>query len=93
MFQTQAIKPLSDFVRNTKAHIEHLKSTREPQILTVNGEASIVVQDAASYEKMAALAEQAREDARLRTAMEYFRNGGEGIEAGKVFAKLGAKYL
>lgn len=93
MFKAQAIKPLSDFVRNTKAHIEHLKSTREPQILTVNGEASIVVQDAASYEKMAALAEQAREDAKLRAALEYFREGGEGMEASKVFAKLGSKYL
>jgi hypothetical protein len=43
MFKADAIKPLSDFVRNTKAHIEHLKITQEPQILTVNGEASIVV--------------------------------------------------
>ena len=93
MFKTTAIKPLSDFVRNTKAHIEHLKSTHEPQILTVNGEATIVVQDAASYEKMAALAEQARQDAKLQTAMEYFRKGGAGIKATDVFAKLDAKYL
>jgi prevent-host-death family protein len=93
MFKTTAIKPLSDFVRNTKAHIEHLKSTHEPQILTVNGEASIVVQDAASYEKMAALAEQARQDAKLQSAMEYFRKGGKGIKADDVFAKLESKYL
>ena len=93
MFKTTAIKPLSDFVRNTKAHIEHLKSTREPQILTVNGEASIVVQDVASYEKMVALAEQARQDAKLQTAMEYFRKGGAGITSADVFAKLDAKYL
>lgn len=93
MFESSAIKPLSDFVRHTKAHIEHLKSTQKPQILTVNGEATIVVQDAASYEKMAALAEQARQDARLRSTMEYFRKGGEGIKAADVFAKLEAKYL
>lgn len=93
MFKTTAIKPLSDFMRNTKAHIEHLKSTQEPQILTVNGEASIVVQDAASYERLAALAEQARQDAKLKTAMEYFRKGGEGINAVDVFAKLETKYL
>lgn len=93
MFKTTAIKPLSDFVRNTKAHIEHLKSTCEPQILTVNGEASIVVQDVASYEKMVALAEQARQDAKLQTAMEYFRKGGAGITSADVFAKLDAKYL
>jgi prevent-host-death family protein len=93
MFKTTSIKPLSDFVRNTKAHIEHLKSTHEPQILTVNGEAAIVVQDAESYEKMAALAEQARQDAKLQAAMDYFQKGGEGIKADDLFAKLEAKYL
>ena len=93
MVKTSAIKPLSDFVRNTKAHIEALKASHEPQILTVNGEAMIVVQDAASYEEMAALADQARQDARLQTAMEYFRKGGQGIKAEDVFGKLEAKYL
>ncbi len=91
--KTSAIKPLSDFVRNTKAHIDALRASHEPQILTVNGEAAIVVQDAASYEEMAALADQARQDARLRTAMEYFRKGGEGIRAEDVFGSLDAKYL
>ena len=91
--KTSAIKPLSDFVRNTKAHIDALRASHEPQILTVNGEAAIVVQDAASYEEMAALADQARQDARLRTAMEYFRKGGKGIRAEDVFGSLDAKYL
>jgi prevent-host-death family protein len=91
--KTPAIKPLSDFVRNTKAHIDALRASHEPQILTVNGEAAIVVQDAASYEEMAALADQARQDARLRTALEYFRKGGEGIRAEDVFGSLDAKYL
>jgi prevent-host-death family protein len=93
MFKAAAIKPLSDFVRNTKSHIEHLKFTHEPQILTVNGEAAIVVQDAASYEKMAALAEQARQDARLQASLNYFRAGGEGISLDEVFAKLETRYL
>jgi hypothetical protein len=43
MFKTTVIKPLSDFVRNTMAHIEHLSSNREPQILTVHCESSLVV--------------------------------------------------
>lgn len=93
MLKFTAIKPLSDFVRNTKAHIEHLKATHEPQILTVNGEAAIVVQDAAAYEKMAVLAEQARQDAKLQAALEYFRKGGEGVKAADVFGALEAKYL
>ena len=93
MIKTKSIKPLSDFLRNSKSHILALKETQEAEILTVNGEAAVVVQDAESYEKMAALAEQARQDARLRQAMAYFENGGKGIKAEDVFANLDAKYL
>lgn len=93
MVKTSAIKPLSDFVRNTKLHVETLKTTQEPEILTVNGEAAIVVQDAESYQEMATLAEQARQDARLQTAMAYFREGGKGISADDVFEKLDVKYI
>lgn len=93
MLKTKSIKPLSDFLRNSKSHITALKESHEPEILTVNGEAAIVVQDAESYEEMAALAEQARQDARLQKAMTYFREGGKGIKATEVFADLDAKYL
>ena len=93
MLKATSIKPLSDFVRNTKSHIETLKSSSEPEILTVNGEATIVVQDVESYERMAMLAEQARQDARLQAAMEYFQKGGHGIKADDVFASLEKKFL
>ncbi|MFT5492091.1 MAG: PHD/YefM family antitoxin component YafN of YafNO toxin-antitoxin module [Limisphaerales bacterium] len=93
MIKAKAIKPLSDFLRNSKSHITALKKTHEAEILTVNGEAAVVVQDAESYEEMAALAEQARQDARLQKAMTYFRDGGKGIKATDVFADLDAKYL
>jgi len=93
MIKTSAIKPLTDFLRNSKFHIKELKKTSEPEILTVNGEAAVVVQDAKSYERMASLAEQAREDARLRAALDYFRKGGEGIKAEDVFASLEKKYM
>jgi hypothetical protein len=93
MIKTKSIKPLSDFLRNAKSHIATLKETHEAEILTVNGEAAIVVQDAGSYQEMAALAEQARQDARLQSAMTYFRDGGKGIKAADVFADLDAKYL
>lgn len=92
MVKTSAIKPLTDFLRNSKSHIQTLHATREPAILTVNGEAAIVVQDASSYEKMAALAEQAIQDARLQSAMEYFREGGKGIASEDVFSRLEEKF-
>ncbi len=93
MVKAKSIKPLSDFLRNSKSHITSLKASGEAEILTVNGEAAVVVQDAESYEAMAALAEQAQQDARLQKAMEYFRKGGKGIKASDVFADLDAKYL
>ncbi len=93
MVKSSAIKPLSDFLRNSKSHIQNLHATQEPEILTVNGEAAVVVQDAAAYEKMATLAEQAIQDARLQSAMNYFRDGGKGISAEDVFASLEKKYL
>ena len=51
------------------------------------------MQDVKSYERMAMLAEQARQDARLQAAMEYFQKGGQGIKADDVFASLEKKYL
>ena len=92
MIKAKSIKPLSDFLRNSKSHIATLKESREAEILTVNGEAAVVVQDAESYEEMAALAEQARQDARLQKAMAYFRDGGKGIRAADVFTDLDTKY-
>lgn len=93
MVKATSIKPLSDFLRNSKSHIHALTQSREPEILTVNGEASVVLQDVESYERMAELAEQAIRDARLQTAMKYFRDGGKGIAIDDVFAELEEKYI
>jgi len=46
------IHSLSDFQRNTKDHIRKLKKTGKPAILTVNGEAEVVVQSAEAYQKL-----------------------------------------
>ena len=90
--KTTAIRPLSDFLRNSKVHIAKLKQTQEAEVLTVNGSAAVVVQNPEAYERMKALAEQAIQDAKLQSALSYFRDGGEGIEANKVFAELDEKY-
>ena len=46
------IQSLSNFKRNTSGFIEQMKETGEPVILTVNGKAEVVVQDAISYQKL-----------------------------------------
>ena len=45
------IRSLTHFIRNAKAHVERLRETGKPAVLTVNGEAAIVVQDARAYQR------------------------------------------
>jgi prevent-host-death family protein len=48
----QDIHPLTDFKRNTSSFMSQLKKTRRPVVLTVNGKAELVVQDAESYQRV-----------------------------------------
>jgi len=52
MIALQDIRSLTDFQRNTKAHLRRLKSSGRPEVLTVNGRAELIVQDAAAFEDM-----------------------------------------
>ena len=47
---SQDIRPLTDFKRNTGDFMSQMKRTRRPVVLTVNGKAQLVVQDAESYQ-------------------------------------------
>lgn len=51
MIALQDIRSLTDFQRNTKTHLKRLKATGRPEVLTVNGKAELIVQDAAAYEE------------------------------------------
>lgn len=44
------IRSLSDFKRKTSELIARLKSTGDPLVLTINGRAEVVVQDAEAYQ-------------------------------------------
>ena len=52
MIALQDIRSLTDFQRNTKSHLKRLKATGRPAVLTVNGNAELIVQDAAAFEDM-----------------------------------------
>jgi prevent-host-death family protein len=49
---TRDIHSLSTFKRDTAKLVRQLKKTGQPVVLTVNGRAELVVQDAASYQKL-----------------------------------------
>ncbi len=46
------IQSLSTFKRESTRLIKQMKKTKEPMVLTVNGKAEIVVQDAESYQEL-----------------------------------------
>jgi len=46
------IRSLSDFKRNTSELLERLKKTGNPLVLTINGKAEVVVQDAEAYQEL-----------------------------------------
>ncbi|MFP5270086.1 type II toxin-antitoxin system Phd/YefM family antitoxin [Coleofasciculus sp.] len=46
------IQSLSTFKRNTSDLIQQMKETGNPIVLTVNGKAEVVVQDATAYQKL-----------------------------------------
>ena len=53
------IQSLSSFKRETTKVARKLKRTGKPVVLTVNGKAEMVVQDAAAYQRLLDLAAQA----------------------------------
>ncbi len=70
------IHPLTDFKKNTPEFLRRLKETGDPVILTINGKAELVVQDAASYQKLLDLAEETK-------VIEGIRQGLEDLKAGR----------
>jgi PHD/YefM family antitoxin component YafN of YafNO toxin-antitoxin module len=52
MIRPEDIGSLTDFSRNTKAHLRRLKRTGRPELLTVNGKAEVVIQNASAYQRL-----------------------------------------
>jgi prevent-host-death family protein len=71
MIDLENIHPLTDFKRNVKQFIERTKATKSPLVLTVNGKAEIVVQDAISFQEMTHRLKQRD----INLGAEQLRNG------------------
>jgi PHD/YefM family antitoxin component YafN of YafNO toxin-antitoxin module len=52
MIDLSNIHSLSEFQRNTKRFCLQMQESEKPVVLTVNGEAQLVVQDAKAYQKL-----------------------------------------
>ncbi|MFO8173345.1 MAG: type II toxin-antitoxin system Phd/YefM family antitoxin [Longimicrobiales bacterium] len=52
MFRTEDICSMSAFVRNASMYASRLRETRRPHVLTLNGTAEIVIQNAEAYQAL-----------------------------------------
>lgn len=88
MIDLANIRSLSDFQRNTKEHLQRLKDTGKPEVLTVNGQAEIVVQSAAAYQKLLELADLADSVKILKERITAADAGKKGIPAEQVLGAI-----
>jgi PHD/YefM family antitoxin component YafN of YafNO toxin-antitoxin module len=69
------IQSLTEFKLHTPEFVQQLKETGEPLVLTINGKAELVVQDAAAYQKLLDLADEAKILAGVRRGLEDMKSG------------------
>jgi prevent-host-death family protein len=88
---TKDIQPMTAFRNHSADFMRHLRETGRPVVLTVNGRAAAVVQDAEAYQHLLDLAAEA-------SAAEGIHQGLEDLAAGRtrparaVFDALRAAY-
>jgi prevent-host-death family protein len=52
MINLENIHSLTDFKRNASNYVDQVRTTRSPLVLTVNGKAAVVVQDATAFQDL-----------------------------------------
>lgn len=89
MISLTNIHPLSALQRNSKAILGQLKESKRPMVLTVNGKAEFVVQDAASYQLLLDKVEAAEDLEAVRHGLEQSL-AGQGRPAADFFREFEA---
>ncbi len=75
MIHLEDIHSLTDFARNTKAYGKKMKKTGRPVVLTVNGRAEFIVQDAQTYQHLLNMASYTEESIKLDQAIKEMDAG------------------
>ncbi len=85
---TRDIQTVTQFKQNASKLVEQVQKTKQPLILTINGKPAVVLQDAESYEAMAARREYDLTVAAINEAMADFDNRENWLTHEEVFAEL-----
>ncbi len=76
MIDVTEIRSLTEFKRHTAEFLDRLRASGRPQVLTINGRAELVVQDAKAYQELMDIVERA-------SALEGIRRGLDDMAAGR----------
>ena len=87
MINLKDVHSFSDFQRNTRAYVEHLRETGRPRVLTVHGQAALVVQHVDAYQKLLDLATNAAAIVAIQRGLQGMYDG-TGEKAEDAFASL-----
>jgi prevent-host-death family protein len=88
---TKDIQPMTTFRNHSAEIMRHLRKTKRPVVLTVNGKAAAVVQDAEAYQRLLDIAASADAEEGIRQGLEDMANR-RGVSAREVFDALRAEY-
>jgi PHD/YefM family antitoxin component YafN of YafNO toxin-antitoxin module len=91
MIDLREVRSVTEFQRNLKGYVGRLKGRKTPLVLTVNGRAELIVQDARSYQALLNRLERAETVAAIRQGMREFERG-EGIPLEKAERELRKKH-
>ena len=69
------VESLTAFKRNTTEYVKKIKKSGNPLVLTINGKAELVVQDAESYQRRLEVLDRAEAIEALREGLESVRQG------------------
>jgi PHD/YefM family antitoxin component YafN of YafNO toxin-antitoxin module len=75
MIDLREIRSVTEFQRNIKRYASRLKRKRTPLVLTVNGRAELVVQDARSYQALLDRLDRVEAVAAIKEAVGQFERG------------------
>ena len=88
---TKDIQPMTTFRNHSAEIMQHLKETKRPVVLTVNGKAAAVIQDAEAYQRLLDLAAEASAAEGIRQGLEDV-NAGRSLPARQILTEIRGEY-
>src|SRR5438128_107437 len=91
MIDLKDARSLAEFKDNAEDYVKRMKETRTPLVLTVDGKAELVVQDAETYQRILERIDYAEAVAGIKKGLEEFVRG-EGRPAREALEELRQKH-